>query len=175
MRGICAREEKATRDHVSELFAFKGNRSFCEVAIRIKMFDLVFFSLLGLIWYYFAILKRITMETGETVGVISGIYSGKNPFLSIWIKFSNSIYVIVLCLEIWIYPIKSCAGISMQEWPLGISGFLYDRNWMLVDESSKFITQRDHPKVSLIHLLHHRININISFLVTYLFIFVRHF
>ena len=31
--------------------------------------------------------------------------------------------------ELWIYPVKSCAGISVQTVDLGVSGFTWDRVW----------------------------------------------
>lgn len=42
-----------------------------------------------------------------------------------------------------IYPVKSLAGIELSEAVLKNAGFEYDRNWMLVDEAGKFITQRN--------------------------------
>ena len=35
----------------------------------------------------------------------------------------------VVIEELWIYPIKSCAGISVQKAELGESGFKWDREW----------------------------------------------
>lgn len=52
--------------------------------------------------------------------------------------------------EIFIYPIKGLAGISLQESTLSQTGFLYDRNWMLVDEKFQFISQRSHAQLALI-------------------------
>lgn len=49
-----------------------------------------------------------------------------------------------------IYPIKSLGGISLQSSEVEERGLKYDRRWMLVDESDKFITQRSHPQLSLI-------------------------
>jgi hypothetical protein len=43
-----------------------------------------------------------------------------------------------------IYPIKSLGGISLQSSEVEERGLKYDRRWMLVDESDKFITQRSH-------------------------------
>jgi len=51
---------------------------------------------------------------------------------------------------IFIYPIKGLAGISLQEASLSQTGFLYDRNWMLVDEKFQFISQRSHAQLALI-------------------------
>jgi len=51
--------------------------------------------------------------------------------------------------SIHIYPIKSLAGISLNEGFASITGFQYDREWMLIDENNKMITQRDLPKLCL--------------------------
>lgn len=44
--------------------------------------------------------------------------------------------------ELWVYPFKSCAGFSVNEWPVTETGFELDREFMLVDERDRFITQR---------------------------------
>ena len=51
---------------------------------------------------------------------------------------------------VYIYPIKSCGGISLERADLGATGLLHDRRWMLVDEAGKFMSQRRHPKLALI-------------------------
>lgn len=45
--------------------------------------------------------------------------------------------------EIWIYPIKSMGGISLETAQVRPKGFELDRRWMLVDETNRFITQRE--------------------------------
>lgn len=50
--------------------------------------------------------------------------------------------------ELYIYPIKSLAGISIQRARAEEMGFENDRRWMLIDEENQFITQRDHPNLS---------------------------
>ena len=49
-----------------------------------------------------------------------------------------------------IYPIKSLAGISLRESKVTNRGLAYDRRWMLVDEKNQFISQREHPRLSLL-------------------------
>ena len=51
--------------------------------------------------------------------------------------------------EIWIYPIKSLAGIQVKNAIVKPKGLRYDRRWMLVDKEGRFLTQREHPKMSL--------------------------
>jgi uncharacterized protein YcbX len=52
--------------------------------------------------------------------------------------------------EIWIYPVKSCAGIRVPEAELTDTGLLYDRAWMVVDADGEFVTQRELPRMALI-------------------------
>lgn len=53
--------------------------------------------------------------------------------------------------ELWIYPIKSCAGFQVSEAELSVNGLRNDRRWQFVEaESRVFITQRQLPKMSLI-------------------------
>lgn len=54
--------------------------------------------------------------------------------------------------EIIIYPIKSIAGVSMQQAYAGERGLEYDRRWMLIDSENRFITQRQHHKLALVLL-----------------------
>ena len=50
--------------------------------------------------------------------------------------------------QLWIYPIKSCAGIVVPEAELTATGLRWDRHWMVVDAQSEFLTQRDHPRMA---------------------------
>lgn len=52
--------------------------------------------------------------------------------------------------QLWIYPIKSMTGISLDSVQLEKRGFQYDRRWMLVDKDKRFITQRQYPRMTLI-------------------------
>lgn len=52
--------------------------------------------------------------------------------------------------KMYIYPIKSCGEIEVNELNITQNGVLGDRHWMLVDDFGKFITQRTHPKLSLV-------------------------
>lgn len=51
---------------------------------------------------------------------------------------------------LYVYPIKSCAGISLEGSPLSATGLRHDRRWMLVDETGEFMSQRAHPRMALI-------------------------
>lgn len=51
--------------------------------------------------------------------------------------------------EIWIHPIKSLGGIKLSSAFVMRKGLQYDRRWMLVDETGKFMTQRIFPAMAL--------------------------
>jgi uncharacterized protein YcbX len=51
---------------------------------------------------------------------------------------------------LYVYPIKSCAGISLKDAELCATGLRHDRRWMLVDETGEFMSQRAHPRMALI-------------------------
>ncbi|CAN1554892.1 COG3217 Uncharacterized Fe-S protein [Burkholderiaceae bacterium] len=51
---------------------------------------------------------------------------------------------------LWIYPIKSCAGVSVQAAQLTETGLAWDRNWMVVNTKGMMVTQRDLPRMALI-------------------------
>jgi uncharacterized protein YcbX len=51
---------------------------------------------------------------------------------------------------LYIYPIKSLAGIPLQTATLTDRGFAHDRNWMLVDAQNNFLTAREFPQMALI-------------------------
>jgi uncharacterized protein YcbX len=52
--------------------------------------------------------------------------------------------------QLWVYPVKSCAGISVPDAELTDTGLLYDRAWMVVDSAGEFVSQRDLPRMALI-------------------------
>ena len=53
-------------------------------------------------------------------------------------------------LSLHIYPVKSCAGIALNESPIDRAGLAHDRRWMLIDADGKFMTQRQWPAMALI-------------------------
>lgn len=51
---------------------------------------------------------------------------------------------------LWVFPIKSCAGIPVQQAKLLPTGLEWDRAWMVVDAQGMFITQRDVAHMALV-------------------------
>ncbi len=52
--------------------------------------------------------------------------------------------------QLWVFPIKSCAGISVTSARLLPTGLEHDRAFMLVDARGEFITQREIARMALI-------------------------
>jgi uncharacterized protein YcbX len=56
--------------------------------------------------------------------------------------------------ELVLYPIKSCAGLSVGQATLTEAGLtalgVHDREWMLVTQEGQFLTQREFPRMALV-------------------------
>ncbi|CAK9160119.1 unnamed protein product [Ilex paraguariensis] len=52
--------------------------------------------------------------------------------------------------SIFIYPIKSCRGISISQAALTSTGFRWDRQWLVVNSKGRAYTQRVEPKLALV-------------------------
>ncbi|MGZ3874682.1 MAG: MOSC domain-containing protein, partial [Mucilaginibacter sp.] len=50
--------------------------------------------------------------------------------------------------ELYIYPIKSLAGIAVKKAQVTEQGLQYDRRFLLVDENNNFLTQRIFPQMT---------------------------
>ncbi|MEO6185470.1 MAG: MOSC N-terminal beta barrel domain-containing protein [Steroidobacteraceae bacterium] len=51
---------------------------------------------------------------------------------------------------LFLYPIKSAAGIACAQARLGPDGLEHDREWMIVDASGRFVTQREESRLALL-------------------------
>jgi hypothetical protein len=52
--------------------------------------------------------------------------------------------------RLFVYPVKSCAGVEVPEVLLTETGLEFDRAWMVVDEQGNFVSQRELPRMALI-------------------------
>jgi uncharacterized protein len=52
--------------------------------------------------------------------------------------------------SLFVYPVKSCAGVELREALLTETGLDLDRAWMVVDEHGEFVSQRELPRMALI-------------------------
>lgn len=53
---------------------------------------------------------------------------------------------------LYIHPVKSCAGVRVSELTLDALGAIADRRFMWVDAAGKFLSQRRHPQLALVHV-----------------------
>ncbi|MQL96363.1 hypothetical protein Taro_029038, partial [Colocasia esculenta] len=54
--------------------------------------------------------------------------------------------------SIFIYPIKSCRGISVPQACVSSTGFRWDRQWLVVNSNRRAYTQRVEPKLALVEV-----------------------
>ncbi|MDJ0575036.1 MAG: MOSC domain-containing protein [Xenococcaceae cyanobacterium MO_234.B1] len=54
--------------------------------------------------------------------------------------------------ELWIYPIKSCQGIKLQQAEVTSKGFVWDREMMVISQRGKFLTQRQFPQLAKVQV-----------------------
>ena len=52
--------------------------------------------------------------------------------------------------QLFIYPVKSCAGVALDEAMLTETGLDLDRAWMVVDTQGGFVSQREMPRLALV-------------------------
>ena len=52
--------------------------------------------------------------------------------------------------QLFVYPVKSCAGVALTEAELLDTGLDLDRAWMVVDAQGQFVTQRELPRMALV-------------------------
>ncbi len=52
--------------------------------------------------------------------------------------------------QLMIYPVKSCAGVAVQQAVLLETGLQWDRHWMVVDADGLFVSQRECARMALI-------------------------
>jgi uncharacterized protein YcbX len=53
---------------------------------------------------------------------------------------------------LYVFPVKSCAGLRVEELALDALGAARDRRFMLVDERGGFVSQREQPRLALVRV-----------------------
>ncbi len=53
---------------------------------------------------------------------------------------------------LFVYPVKSCAGVGMDAARVMTTGFEWDRRWMVVGADGRFLSQREHPRLALVRV-----------------------
>ncbi|HEX8012246.1 MAG TPA: MOSC N-terminal beta barrel domain-containing protein [Casimicrobiaceae bacterium] len=51
---------------------------------------------------------------------------------------------------LFIYPVKSCRGVAASAAQVTERGLEHDREWMIVDDTGRFLSQRELPRLALI-------------------------
>ena len=54
--------------------------------------------------------------------------------------------------ELCIYPLKSCQGIKLKRAEITPKGFAWDREFMLITQKGKFLTQRQFPQLAKVRV-----------------------
>jgi uncharacterized protein len=54
--------------------------------------------------------------------------------------------------SVHVYPIKSCAGLTLDHAKVTAHGLQYDRRWMVIDAQGCFVTGRQHGRMALIRV-----------------------
>lgn len=52
--------------------------------------------------------------------------------------------------DLVVYPVKSCKGVHLKSAVLTEAGIKFDRQWMVVDETGEFVTQREQPRLAFV-------------------------
>ena len=52
--------------------------------------------------------------------------------------------------QLWLYPVKSLAGIALAHSTATNSGFNFDRHWVVIKQNKQMLTQRQAPQMSQI-------------------------
>lgn len=88
--------------------------------------------------------KPITLNNGHTLNVNT---------LNLLDNQSQQVVSDVRLKSIIIYPVKSCQGFSVQNWPLAAGGLKYDREWLLQGSGGEILTQKKVPELGSIRTL----------------------
>jgi len=54
---------------------------------------------------------------------------------------------------LFVYPVKSCRGIAVERARVtarGLAAGVSDREWMIVDDAGRFVSQREYPQLALV-------------------------
>jgi len=58
----------------------------------------------------------------------------------------------VIVEQLYVHPIKSCAGIAVEAARVTVRGLEHDRRWMIADDGGRFLSQRTLPELALVHI-----------------------
>ena len=52
--------------------------------------------------------------------------------------------------QLWVYPVKSAAGVRLESSKVALRGLEHDRRWMVIDSNGRLVTQRERPELALL-------------------------
>lgn len=52
--------------------------------------------------------------------------------------------------QLYVYPVKSCAGVPLENADVGPRGIHHDREFLVVTPAGEFLTQREEPRLALV-------------------------
>ncbi len=52
--------------------------------------------------------------------------------------------------DLFVYPLKSARAVALQRAQVDARGLQHDRQWLLVDERGRYVTQRTHPRLAVL-------------------------
>ena len=85
------------------------------------------------------------------IDFIKGHFMNRNklvPVIKPALRVAQSTFLLKC---IYVYPVKSCAGINVHHWPVCSEGLKYDREFAILDNfSGTILTQKVVPKLALI-------------------------
>lgn len=91
--------------------------------------------------------KFVDFVTTSFVSLPSSTKNGIFPAQAQCIQSSNRRSYLK---SITVYPIKSCAGFTVDSWPLSHTGLQHDREWLLKSPNGEILTQKKVPEMCLI-------------------------
>ena len=76
----------------------------------------------------------------------------RNHFKDVGVSLPSAVQhdVSASIARLFVYPVKSCAGIELPQALLTDTGLELDRAWMVVDAAREFVTQREQPRLALV-------------------------
>jgi uncharacterized protein YcbX len=57
---------------------------------------------------------------------------------------------VITLASLHVHPVKSCAGIALEQARVTDAGLEHDREWMIVTPDGRFVTQRERPRLALV-------------------------
>lgn len=101
-----------------------------------------------------AVEKKVNFEENQdTISNVDNINltGGSNLIANINYETNTKVKHEGSLMQAFIYPIKSCGAFQIQkEWKITTTGFMYDRQWMIINSAGVCVTQKHNTNLCLI-------------------------